>query len=100
MFMRVAIKKINVQEIYKCNLISSYYRYRNYLTILLEIHLYLFLMPKNLQSPKQWLGCEDAEASTFHTVQHYLLVLHVPSSAAFMHCTGFKTETAFLMGLV
>lgn len=56
MFMRVAIKKINVQEIYKCNLISSYYRYRNYLIILLEIHLYLFLMPENLQNPKQWLG--------------------------------------------
>lgn len=94
MFMRVAIKKINVQEVYKCNLISSYYRYRNYLIILLEIHLYLFPMPENLQNPKQWLGSLHAETSTFHTGQHCLLVLHVPS-AALMHCTAFKTETAF-----
>lgn len=52
--MRVLLKKIYVQEIYKCNLISRYYRYRNYLIILLEIHLYLFLLPENLQKPKQW----------------------------------------------
>lgn len=63
--------------------------------MLLEIHLYLFLMPENLKNAKQWLGSLHAETSAFHTNQYSLLVLHVPSSAALMHCTGFKTDTAF-----
>lgn len=67
---------------YKGNLISIYYRYRNYLIILLENHLHLFLLPENLQKPKEWLGCLHVEASPFHADQYHLLVPCVPSSAA------------------
>lgn len=100
MLMRVLVKKINVQKIYKCNLIPSYYRYRNYLIILLETHLYLFPLPENLQNPKQWLGCLHAETSAFRTDQCCLLVPCAPSSAAvtasaFIACIAFKAETAF-----
>jgi len=100
MFMRVLVKKINAQERYKCNLIPSYYRYRYYLIIPFEIHLYLFLSPENLQKPKQRLGCLHAETSAFHTDQYCLLIPCVLSSAAItvsslMLCIVFKAETAF-----
>lgn len=101
MFMRILVKKINVQETHKCNLISSYYRYRNYLIILFEIHLYLSLLPENVQKPKQQLGCLHAETLAFHTDQYCLLVLCIlPSAAATVSalilCIAFKTECFFL----
>lgn len=98
MFMRILVKKMNVQEIYKYNLIPSYYRYRNYLIILLDIHLYLFLLAESLQKLNQWQGCYLAEAPAFHPEQR--CSRGSPCSAAApvsapMLCTALKAQTAF-----
>lgn len=98
MFMRVLVKKMNVQETYKYNSISSYYRYRNHLIIPLEIHLYLLLLAESLQKPNEWWGCYHAESSAFHPEQHCsrgsLCSAAAPVSALLL-CTALKAQAAF-----